>query len=117
MYFLNVEIEYIGIKCLCIYKFILYFFIGFCQYCNMIIFLKLETLEFESTLSEASRMFRIVLQKRINLYKIWRVYRVNVFRLLAYVVLFRNRIFRELVREFMELFLELDGLNEEDEEF
>lgn len=62
-------------------------------------------------------MFRIVLQKRINLYKIWRVYRVNVFRLLAYVVLFRNRIFRELVREFMELFLELDGLNEEDEEF
>lgn len=62
-------------------------------------------------------MFRIVLQKRINLYKIWRVYRVNDFRLLAYVVLFRNRIFRELVREFMELFLELDGLNEEDEEF
>lgn len=62
-------------------------------------------------------MFRIVLQKGINLYKIWRVYRVNVFRLLAYVVLFRNRIFRELVREFMELFLELDGLNEEDEEF
>lgn len=62
-------------------------------------------------------MFRIVSQQRISLYKIWRVYRVNVFRLLAYVVLFRNRIFRELVREFMELFLELDGLNEEDEEF
>lgn len=62
-------------------------------------------------------MFRIVSQQRISLYKIWRVYRVNDLRLLAYVVLFRNRIFKELVREFMELFLELDGLNEEDEEF